>query len=270
MREINIMKECVHENIVRYLASCFRDQHVWLVMEYCGGGSVSDITQTLKHGLGEAEIAAVIHDTLAGLAYLHQHNKLHRDVKAGNILLTLSGHAKLADFGVSGQLSPTMMKKMSVIGTPFWMAPEVIQQTGYDSKADIWSLGITAVEMAELETPYSDLHPMRAVFLIPSRPSPTLKHPDRYSPEFNSFVNACLSKDARERPSAQQLLQDHPFLRLFPARPSLLSALIDQVIHTHTHTHTHCRKRRSSLQPLLQRTMLPLDALPSLLPSLPI
>uniref|UniRef100_A0A8C5S7L9 Serine/threonine kinase 3 n=1 Tax=Laticauda laticaudata TaxID=8630 RepID=A0A8C5S7L9_LATLA len=158
--------------VVKYYGSYFKNTDLWIVMEYCGAGSVSDIIRLrnktvifLKFGenpsLTEDEIATILKSTLKGLEYLHFMRKIHRDIKAGNILLNTEGHAKLADFGVAGQLTDTMAKRNTVIGTPFWMAPEVIQEIGYNCVADIWSLGITSIEMAEGKPPYADIHPMR-------------------------------------------------------------------------------------------------------------
>lgn len=172
---------------------------------------MADLLSHCKKPLTETQIAVVARDILKGLDYLHKMRKIHRDVKAGNILLTTKGDIKLADFGVSGQLSDTMAKRLTLIGTPFWMAPEVIQETGYDVKADIWSLGITAIEMAESKPPYADIHPMRAIFLIPSRPPPTLSKPDNYSEDFRDFIAKCLTKKPDDRPSASELLK-HPFI----------------------------------------------------------
>lgn len=181
-------------------------------MEFCGAGSVSDIMRLRKKTLSEDEIATILSDTLKGLEYLHIRRKIHRDIKAGNILLNSEGHAKLADFGVAGQLTDTMAKRNTVIGTPFWMAPEVIEEIGYDCVADIWSLGITALEMAEGKPPYGDIHPMRAIFMIPTKPPPSFREPDRWTPEFIDFVSLCLVKNPEERATASALLQ-HVFIR---------------------------------------------------------
>merc|ERR1719483_1479106 len=171
-------------------------------------GSVSDIMRLRKKTLTEEEIATVLSDTLKGLEYLHLRKKIHRDIKAGNILLNNEGHAKLADFGVAGQLTDTMAKRNTVIGTPFWMAPEVIQEIGYDCVADIWSLGITALEMAEGKPPYGDIHPMRAIFMIPTKPPPSFRKPDKWSPAFIEFVSRCLVKNPDSRATASELLRD--------------------------------------------------------------
>lgn len=181
-------------------------------MEYCGAGSVSDIMRLRKKTLSEDEISTILSDTLKGLEYLHLRRKIHRDIKAGNILLNSEGHAKLADFGVAGQLTDTMAKRNTVIGTPFWMAPEVIEEIGYDCVADIWSLGITALEMAEGKPPYGDIHPMRAIFMIPTKPPPSFREIDRWSPEFIDFVSLCLVKNPEERAVATNLLL-HEFVK---------------------------------------------------------
>lgn len=180
-------------------------------MEYCGAGSVSDIMRLRRKTLTEDEVSAVLKDTVMGLSYLHSMKKIHRDIKAGNILLNMEGRAKLADFGVAGQLTDTMAKRNTVIGTPFWMAPELIQEIGYDTKADIWSLGITAIEMAEGKPPHAEIHPMRAIFMIPTKPPPTLKIPDEWSPALNDFIAHCLVKNPEERAVADDLLK-HEFL----------------------------------------------------------
>ena len=186
-------------------------------MEYCGAGSILDIMklrgyhQGLPKGvtknLSEDEISTVLSDTLKGLEYLHLNKKIHRDIKAGNILLSSKGQVKLADFGVAAQLTETMAKRNTRQGSPFWMAPEVIQEIGYDYSADIWSLGITALEMAEGIPPYGEIHMMRAIFMIPSKPPPSFREPDKWSSNFIDFVSRCLMKNPEERLKASELLQ---------------------------------------------------------------
>lgn len=224
LNEIKIMKQCRSPYIISYYGSYFKDNELWIVMEYCGAGSVSDLMRITGKTLTEDQISVVLRDALKGLEYLHSVRKIHRDIKAGNILLNDKGEGKLADFGVSGQLSDTMAKRQTVIGTPFWMAPEVIQEIGYDYKADLWSLGITGIEMAEGKPPYSNIHPMRAIFMIPSRPPPKLSEPDKWSKDFNEFLSRCLIKNPEHRPTATELLQDHFISRTVNA--SVLSPLI--------------------------------------------
>nr|CAD7445437.1 unnamed protein product [Timema bartmani] len=211
IKEISIMQQCDSPWIVKYYGSYFKNTDLWIVMEYCGAGSVSDIMRLCKKTLTEDEIATILCDALKGLEYLHLRRKIHRDIKAGNILLNMEGHAKLADFGVAGQLTDTMAQRNTMIGTPFWMAPEVIQEIGYDCAVDIWSLGITALEMAEGKPPYGDIHPMRAIFMIPTKPPPSFRQPDKWSPEFIDFVSCCLVKNPKDRASASELLA-HVFI----------------------------------------------------------
>ncbi|XP_044027185.1 serine/threonine-protein kinase 3 isoform X1 [Siniperca chuatsi] len=211
IKEISIMQQCDSPYVVKYYGSYFKNTDLWIVMEYCGAGSVSDIIRLRNKTLTEDEIATILKSTLKGLEYLHFMRKIHRDIKAGNILLNTEGHAKLADFGVAGQLTDTMAKRNTVIGTPFWMAPEVIQEIGYNCVADIWSLGITSIEMAEGKPPYADIHPMRAIFMIPTNPPPTFRKPELWSDDFTDFVKKCLVKNPEQRATATQLLQ-HPFI----------------------------------------------------------
>ncbi|KAG4091952.1 kinase-like protein [Neocallimastix lanati (nom. inval.)] len=186
LNEINFLRSCEHQNIVSYKGCYMRKGNVkgqnfiWIVMEYCGGGSIESGYKLLHQHLEEPEIASVIKECLLGLKFLHSCNKMHRDIKCGNILLNDDGIVKLADFGVSTQLSKTFCKRNTFIGTPYWMAPEVITSeqrgTEYDFKADIWSLGITALEMANCHPPMFDIHPMRVLFMIPNLPPPTLEN----------------------------------------------------------------------------------------------
>ena len=224
LKEVQVLKECSSEYIVHYAGSFkAKDPNsnvpgelpfLWIVMEYCAAGSVLDCMSICNSTLTESQIGAVVYNTLKGLDYIHSHQKIHRDIKAGNILINDDGHCKLADFGVAGRITETTQVRKTVIGTPFWMAPEVIKETGHDAKADLWSLGITAIELAEGRPPFSDIHPMRAIFIIPTRPPPKLTQPEQWSAGFNNFVARCLTKDQHKRPSAQELLED-PWVRQF-------------------------------------------------------
>jgi len=226
IKEISIMQQCDSPYVVRYYGSYFKQYDLWICMEYCGAGSVSDIMRLRKKTLTEDEIATILSDTLQGLVYLHLRRKIHRDIKAANILLNTEGYAKLADFGVAGQLTDTMAKRNTVIGTPFWMAPEVIEEIGYDCVADIWSLGITALEMAEGKPPYGEIHPMRAIFMIPQKPPPSFREPDRWSTEFIDFVSKCLVKEPDDRATATELLE-HEFIRNAKHR-SILKPMLEE------------------------------------------
>jgi len=210
-KEITVLKECVSQYIIAFHGSYLKEGELWIVMEYCDGGSVSDIMKSTKKPLTEEQISAICKQALRGLNYMHKNRKIHRDVKAGNILLNSQGQAKLADFGICAELASTISKRTTKIGSPYWMSPEVIKNSEYSKKTDIWSLGITAIEMAEGEPPYYYIHPMRAMFVIQNKPATGLTNPSMWSPEFNSFISVCLQTDQKYRPTAAELLA-HPFI----------------------------------------------------------
>ncbi|XP_045527371.1 myosin-IIIb-like isoform X3 [Pieris brassicae] len=195
------------------------DDQIWFVMELCTGGSVTDLSAGMRaraSSLTEPQLAYVLRGTVRALTHLHAHRCMHRDVKGHNILLTENAEVKLVDFGVSSHLAATIARRNTSVGTPYWMAPEVIaceQQLdqSYDCRCDVWSVGITAIELAEGEPPLSGLHPMRALFQIPRNPPPSLSHPEHFSPQLTDFISECLVKDMNQRPFARELLE-HPLL----------------------------------------------------------
>jgi len=211
-KEIEFLRKAKNLFVVNYVGSYQKSGHIWIVMEICEPGSISDLMRMTKSTLSEDEIRSVAACMLVGLEHLHSQRLIHRDIKAGNILLSNSGIAKLADFGVSRELTTVQSKADTTIGTPFWMAPEVIHDGRYDTSADIWSLGITLIEMAEGEPPFTNLHPMRALFVIPKKPPATFKDADQWSPELNDFLASCLVKEPFSRPSVEKLMQ-HPFVK---------------------------------------------------------
>ncbi|KCV72713.1 STE/STE20/KHS protein kinase [Fonticula alba] len=236
LHEVNIMCQCTHNNIVRYLGSFLFNpsaptDQLWIIMEFCAGGSLEAIYRASKKPFTEPQIRHIMHDAISGLEYLHSLGKMHRDLKGGNLLITDSGVVKLADFGVSAKLTNTLSKRQSVIGSPYWMAPEVIQAdentSPYDEKADIWSIGVTAIELSQCGPPLFDLHPMRALFLIPKNKAPTLTEASKWSSDFNSFIQATVNKNPKKRQSAAELLR-HPFLTGLDEERPLMRAMVNE------------------------------------------
>ncbi|XP_075465219.1 myosin-IIIb isoform X7 [Ascaphus truei] len=243
--EYNILQSLPnHPNVVKFYGMFYKaDQYVggqlWLVLELCNGGSVTDLVKSmLKCGqrLEEAVISYILYGALQGLQHLHNNRIIHRDVKGNNILLTTEGGVKLVDFGVSAQLTSARLRRNTSVGTPFWMAPEVIaceQQYdySYDVRCDVWSLGITAIELADGDPPLSDMHPVKALFKIPRNPPPTLCKPERWCRGFSYFISQCLIKDFEKRPSVIHLLE-HPFIRQAHGKDMALQKQLAELINT--------------------------------------
>ncbi|CAM4588826.1 serine/threonine-protein kinase 10 isoform X1 [Lepidochelys kempii] len=216
MVEIEILATCDHPYIVKLLGAFYHDSKLWIMIEFCPGGAVDAVMLELDRGLTEPQIQVICRQMLEALVYLHSKKIIHRDLKAGNVLLTQDGDIKLADFGVSAKNIKTLQRRDSFIGTPYWMAPEVVmcetmKDTPYDYKADIWSLGITLIEMAQIEPPHHELNPMRVLLKIAKSDPPTLNCPSKWSPEFKDFLKTALDKNPETRPSAAQLLE-HSFV----------------------------------------------------------
>ncbi|KAJ4933409.1 hypothetical protein JOQ06_030240 [Pogonophryne albipinna] len=241
--EINMLKKYSHHrNIATYYGAFIKksppghDDQLWLVMEFCGAGSITDLVKNTKgNTLKEDWIAYISREILRGLAHLHAHHVIHRDIKGQNVLLTENAEVKLVDFGVSAQLDRTVGRRNTFIGTPYWMAPEVIAcdenpDATYDYRSDLWSVGITAIEMAEGAPPLCDMHPMRALFLIPRNPPPRLKS-KKWSKKFFSFIEGCLVKNYTQRPPTDQLLK-HPYIRDQPNERQVRIQLKDHIDRT--------------------------------------
>ncbi|XP_026484082.1 mitogen-activated protein kinase kinase kinase kinase 5 isoform X4 [Vanessa tameamea] len=240
-QEILMMKDCRHPNIVAYYGSYLRRDKLWISMEYCGGGSLQDIYH-VTGPLTELQIAYMCKETLMGLSYLHSMGKMHRDIKGANILLTECGDVKLADFGVSAQITATINKRKSFIGTPYWMAPEVAaveRKGGYNQLCDIWACGITAIELAELQPPMFELHPMRVLFLMSKSgfKPPQLKERERWSQLFHAFLKLALTKNPKKRPTAEKLLQ-HAFFQ-----QDMSKRLAIDLLQKYSNPPSHCNSQ---------------------------
>ncbi|KAL4714280.1 hypothetical protein ACJJTC_009632 [Scirpophaga incertulas] len=235
--EIDILSECRHPNVVGLHEAYFLENKLWMLLEYCDGGALDSVMSELEKGLSEPQIAYVCREMCRGLQFLHSRRVIHRDLKAGNVLATMTGGVKLADFGVSAKNKSTLQKHDTFIGTPYWMAPEVVmcetfRDNPYDFKVDIWSLGITLIEFAQMEPPNHEMTPMRVLLKIQKSEPPSLDSPARWSKAFNDFIARALVKDPEKRPTAGELLK-HEFVsgdvRAKPLRDLLLEYRADVV-----------------------------------------
>jgi len=211
--EISIMKTSKHPNIVEYMDAYVVEDQIWVAMEYMGGGCLTEVLEQFEHvQMSEVQMAYSCLETLKALRYIHSLHRIHRDIKSDNILVGEEGDVKIADFGYAAQLTQQQQKRNTVVGTPYWMAPELIRGQDYGIKVDIWSLGIMVMEMAEGEPPYMEFPPLRALFLITTKGIPELKDTKKWSSDMKDFVRQCLKKEVEDRPDATELLK-HPWMK---------------------------------------------------------
>lgn len=226
--EIEIMKDVNHPNIIKFIEAFIVDENqLWVVMEYMDGGCLTDILEQFESvQFTESHIAYICLETLKALNYIHSKHRIHRDIKSDNILLSSKGNIKVADFGYAAQLTLQQQKRNTVVGTPYWMAPELIRGHDYGVKVDIWSLGIMLREMIEGEPPYMEFPPLRALFLITTKGIPPLKDESKWSKEFLDFYEKCLEKEVEKRPDSNELL-NHPFLKKACDKSELIPIILD-------------------------------------------
>lgn len=226
INEILVMKDSKHENIVNFLDSYLRGTNDLLViMEYMEGGSLTEVIENNESKVNERQIATICFETLKGLQFLHKKHIIHRDIKSDNVLLSADGHVKITDFGFCAKLTDQRSKRATMVGTPYWMAPEVVKQKEYDEKVDVWSLGIMTIEMIEGEPPYLNEEPLKALFLIATNGTPKLKKPELLSNSIKKFLSICLCVDVQYRASTDELLQ-HSFIQYKSGDLSELAPLL--------------------------------------------
>ncbi|CAL8291264.1 unnamed protein product [Gadus morhua 'NCC'] len=222
--EVVIMRDYQHRNVVEMFKSALVEEELWVIMEYLQGGALTNIVSETR--LSEEQIATVCEAVLQALAYLHSQGVIHRDIKSDSILLTLDGRIKLSDFGFCAQISKDIPKRKSLVGTPYWMAPEVISKSPYGTEVDVWSLGIMVVEMVDGEPPYFSETPVAAMKRLRDEHAPTVRNVSQISPVLKDFLDRMLTRDPMERASATDLLE-HPFL-LQSGSPQCLVPLVEQ------------------------------------------